>query len=260
MPRKQSGDMLFMLPFIGVLGFFAIFMLSLAAQGAGGPTLPLGIIFALIVSVLLVFFIKKIIKTAQTKKLKQEGKDGVGKYVSHISNLAVNGTSYYKVFYTFESDNGAPVEIRTPSIYLEKEAVHLQRLGAFKIKHNNLKAVIVEDLTYAQPVSRFGNNTFNNADGSPMRARDMFRESMNMMRGKPSAFDNQQQGGGFSQQQPVDPTLLTAIREKLNACQTEDELQATLVAIAETVNDATFDQAIIIGNQRLEELKRHSQF
>jgi len=218
MPRRQSSNAMFFLPFMLFLGIFLAVMIWQIFDTGPMPFAILAGVLLVIEGVLMLFLIKSIKKGAQMKRIAQSGTQAQATYISHSSNLQINHVSYFRVEYSFVNDRGETVNARTPSLYLRGEAEHLRRLGTFQIRHDNQNSTIVEDFNNLQ-LNRSGNFT-----------------------------------NGFQPQ--ADPQLVLLMKEKIDATTNMQELESLVATIAQNVDDATFDKVIVFANIKKDQLTK----
>lgn len=95
-----------------------------------------------------------------TKKLKENGKIGVGTFISstsNSSNFSSNYTSNLTIEFSFVNDYGKTIKIKTTDTYSFQEANYYAKLKTFEIRHNNKLAVITQPVDYTAFESNYSN-------------------------------------------------------------------------------------------------------
>ena len=157
----------FVWTFIPLTGFLAMFLSNEPVDNALYIILP---IFFIIGCVFMYFGIKAVKRERKLKKLAKIGMEGTGKYLHHASNVTYNDCPLYYIEFSYTNSKGEYVEVKTPSKYHAEEAYYYSKVGTFKIKFDDIDAVIVQpvDHTIASQMrlEMFG-NVVNNYPNKP---------------------------------------------------------------------------------------------
>ncbi len=104
----------------------------------------------------------KMVKTQLIiKKLKENGKIGVGTFISSTSSSSNYSSGYtpnLTIQFSFVNDYGKTIKIKTTDTYNFKEANYYAKLKTFEIRHNNKLAVITQPVDYTAFEDSYSNS------------------------------------------------------------------------------------------------------
>ena len=92
--------------------------------------------------------LRGILKGIRFKRIRRKGTQTVGMFLDSASGITMNGVPLYYIKFSFVNEDGATVEVKTPSIYTIRQAEFYEKLGRFEIKYINNVAVITQGVNY----------------------------------------------------------------------------------------------------------------
>ncbi len=109
---------------------------------------PFLMIFVVIGLIVFGVGLRNILKSLRLKHIKRKGTQTMGMYLDSASPVSMNGVPLYYIKFSFVNEDGAAIEVKTPSIYTIRQAEFYEKLGRFEVKYINKVAVITQNVDY----------------------------------------------------------------------------------------------------------------